>query len=248
MRRERHNPKRKERYERWRNIASDKIYKALVGRAIKLENSIYFAYAGPNVGRTRDEINLRSFLGIKSGWSVKFGLQPGERPRPLRERDTPTRERGIMRIFNLCFAPLYFTRRWWNGLFSHDSSFLRGLDVIYRDLYQAGFKIRVDSPPPSFFTCVPFSPLSSLISCLLPSFGSLWTILFSSLRVCVLCYTSRFIFHSSAKGLASYVIANGGDQFTFVYNLEYFLFRFRNFYTLIDYGEKWRIKFSSLYL
>lgn len=28
---------------------------------------------------------------------------------------------------------------------SHDSPFLRGLDVIYRDLYQAGFKIRVDS-------------------------------------------------------------------------------------------------------
>ena len=114
------------------------------------------------MGRTRDEINLRSFLGIKSGWSAKFGLQPGERPRPLRERDTPTRERGIMRIFNLCFAPLYFTRRWWNGLFSHDSSFLRGLDVIYRNLYQASFKIRVDS---LFFYLHPF--LSSLFSHLL---------------------------------------------------------------------------------
>lgn len=28
------------------------------------------------MGRTRDEINLRSFLGIKSGGPAKFGLQP----------------------------------------------------------------------------------------------------------------------------------------------------------------------------
>lgn len=95
------------------------------------------------MGRTRDEINLRSFLGIKSGGSTKFGLQPAEASATAKARYT-TREHGIMRIFNLCFAPLYFTRRWWNGLFSHDSPFLCGLDVIYRDLYQASFQIRVD--------------------------------------------------------------------------------------------------------
>lgn len=46
--------------------------------AISLENSIYFANLEPNVGRTRDEINLRSFLGIKSGVSAKFGSQPAD--------------------------------------------------------------------------------------------------------------------------------------------------------------------------
>lgn len=76
--------------------------------AIKLENSIYFAHAGPNVGRTRDEINLRSFLGIKSGGSTKFGLQPSRRLRPLLKLNTPTREHGIMRIFNLCFVVVIF--------------------------------------------------------------------------------------------------------------------------------------------
>ena len=43
---------------------------------------------------------------------------------------------------------------------SHDSPFLCGLDVIYRDLYQAGFKIRVDS---LFFLSTSLS-LPSLLS------------------------------------------------------------------------------------
>lgn len=70
--------------------------------AINLENSIYFANLEPNVGRTRDEINLRSFLGIKSGVSAKFGAQPADssaakytyRWAPTYTR---TREHGIMR-------------------------------------------------------------------------------------------------------------------------------------------------------
>lgn len=68
------------------------------------------------MGRTRDETNLRSFLGIKSGVSGKFGSQPaGSRVRPNTRTHVLTytrctREPQYYEIFNLSFAPLYITR------------------------------------------------------------------------------------------------------------------------------------------
>lgn len=93
------------------------IYKDSRGSAVNLENSIYFANFRANVGRTRDEINLRSFLGIKSGVSGKFGSQP-ERVLECGQIHVQmcppiprvTREARYYEIFNLSFAPLYITR------------------------------------------------------------------------------------------------------------------------------------------
>lgn len=126
---QRHNSKPKERYGRGGTRQATRFIR-LSRAAIKLENSIYFAHAGSNVGRTRDEINLRSFLGIKSDGSAKFGLQPaGEASRPLNERDTHQHANAALWGYLICasLAPLYFTWRWWNGLFSLDSPFLRKL-------------------------------------------------------------------------------------------------------------------------
>lgn len=67
--------------------------------------------------------------------------------------------------------------------------FLRGLDMIYCDLYQTDFKIFRFFLLFFFFN---FSPLSQLIT--FASFGFLWTILFSSPHVSLSYVICRDLF------------------------------------------------------